>query len=249
MKLVLGITTYNRREYLEECLRSWYNTITLDNWNIIISDDGSTDGTLDFLHDIEFIFPLYIFKMHRKGVHVGTNNILHRANELGFEYGFKLDDDIILKKRGWDTAYIEAIKESGFDHLCHYDNGNRPPKVYLNGLQSSTSIPKTQGALWTFTPRILRDVGYFDVSNFGFCGYGHVDYTARCCRAGYNEACNVWDIRGSNSYASWRRPGYHAAITYGYRMGHNSKAIVSKKMKLIRDDSRVYIDDKLCNSN
>lgn len=50
MNVTILIPTYNRRDYLVHALDSVRHQTT-DNWQILVCDDGSTDGTLDMLRD------------------------------------------------------------------------------------------------------------------------------------------------------------------------------------------------------
>ena len=54
-KIVLGITTYNRCDYLQACLESFLQTRNTDHeWVVIVADDGSTDDTLEYLENLNF---------------------------------------------------------------------------------------------------------------------------------------------------------------------------------------------------
>ena len=46
------IPVYNREEYIGECLQSVFDQ-TLDDWNIWVVDDGSTDHTLEVVHSFD----------------------------------------------------------------------------------------------------------------------------------------------------------------------------------------------------
>jgi len=54
-KIVLGITTYNRCDYLRACLESFLQTRNANHeWVVIVADDGSTDDTLEYLENLNF---------------------------------------------------------------------------------------------------------------------------------------------------------------------------------------------------
>ncbi len=175
MKIVLGITTYNRLEYLKKLISSFIETYKQTyNWKLIISDDGSKDGTIEFLkalkdfHNAEII-PLF---NERVGVHESTNSIFKEAIKEDFDYGFKMDDDLVFVKKGWEDLYINAIINSGFQHLCYYNPDWTPPSiepVYREdlGIQSFTHVFEAQGCFFTFTMEIIEKVGLFDVESFG----------------------------------------------------------------------------------
>ena len=52
-KVSVCIPTYNRKDYLKEALESVFAQ-TYKNYEVVIVDDGSTDGTEDMLKDADY---------------------------------------------------------------------------------------------------------------------------------------------------------------------------------------------------
>ncbi|MFA5334722.1 MAG: glycosyltransferase family 2 protein, partial [Candidatus Omnitrophota bacterium] len=51
--LSVVIPTYNRKDLLKECLESLFDqTYPTEDYEIVVVDDGSTDGTEDLLRDM-----------------------------------------------------------------------------------------------------------------------------------------------------------------------------------------------------
>ena len=50
--VTICINTYNHVNYIEQCVRSVCEQITDFNFNVIIGDDASTDGTTEILKDL-----------------------------------------------------------------------------------------------------------------------------------------------------------------------------------------------------
>ncbi|MFV0391107.1 MAG: polyprenol monophosphomannose synthase [Paludibacteraceae bacterium] len=92
-KLVL-IPTYNEKENIENILRT---VLALDgNFNILVIDDGSPDGTAAIVKKLMDEFPESIFILERKGkLGLGTAYIagFKWALERGYEYIFEMDAD------------------------------------------------------------------------------------------------------------------------------------------------------------
>jgi len=245
MNLITAITTYNRIEYLKKTYESWLTTKSPQyNWILIIADDGSTDGTIEYLQNI----PCQLILSKRRGIHHQANQILRIAEHLSFDFAFKFDDDIIFKQPGWDTKFIEASKITGFDHLVFHDLHWKRKQRFRDTIAHSSGLLEckawwndTQGAFWTFTPRVLQKVGYFDIKNFGLCGLGHRDYTFRCCKAGFNNIKNIFDIKDSNLYLELIKNDYDSAPDHDKcEMIWNSGKLNEIKTKKLFDN-RLYI--------
>lgn len=102
-KLVI-IPTYNERENIEKILRK---VLSLEgNFNILIIDDGSPDGTAAIIKSLQVEFENRIFLIERRGKQgLGTAYItgFKWAIDNGFEFIFEMDadfshnpDDLIL---------------------------------------------------------------------------------------------------------------------------------------------------------
>ena len=215
LKLVIGVTTYNRLDYLRQFIESWDRTRNRSyHWTLIVSDDGSSDGTLEYLDtlDIDGV-AIHVVKHQRVGVHESTNSIIDRCVLMEFDYGFKCDDDVIFKSVGWDDAYIDAMGE--YPYLCNYNTSWRPAKPIATSTKcvSYANAYYSQGALWTFTKAVIAKLGWFDVKTFGFKGYGHIDYSVRAARAGFNEMANLFDLKDSASYLTLQDQDYKPALS------------------------------------
>ncbi len=62
-KVSVSVVTYNQKNFIAKCLEAFVNQITNFPYEIIIGEDGSTDGTreicIEFLKGEKFIFVLY----------------------------------------------------------------------------------------------------------------------------------------------------------------------------------------------
>lgn len=246
MKLIYGVTTYNRLEFLKDNLESWDRTRDKNHqWVLMIADDGSNDGTVEYIRSINFGCSLLFIQNPRGGINFQTNTILKSASQMDFDYGFMANDDIEFLKSGWDNAYIGAIQDSGYDHLCFFDEvwcPNKDHEIYgCHGSIRSVVLPEhSQGCFWTFTQKVLEKVGYFDPA-FGFFGWGDTDYTVRCCRAGLNSPQAAFDISDSNTYLRHWKPNYYPSISDVDRYADNKGERLKEKKDLIRGRRNLFV--------
>ena len=245
--LVLAITTFNRMEYLRRLIESFRTTYDRNfQWEIIVADDGSQDGTIEYLNGLIIDnIRIQIIRNQRHGIHHQFNSILRTLEGRRFDLCFKSDDDIEFVQKGWENLYISAIKERGFDHLCFFDRDWRPEKTLDPPIQTANLIgfckgKDVQGAFFTITPTMIQKVGYMDTANFGFRGVGHVDYTLRACRLGFNDLNSPFDAKGSHRYLRGQRAAYRSALPEELLLGLEDEGETRRKYALVEED-RYYI--------
>jgi glycosyltransferase involved in cell wall biosynthesis/peptidoglycan/xylan/chitin deacetylase (PgdA/CDA1 family) len=93
MKLSVVINTYNRRRALKRTLPSLLSQdFPADDCEIVVVVDGSTDGTLEFLHSVQSPFPFRVLSQSNLGPAAARNSGWQAARG---EIVLFLDDDII----------------------------------------------------------------------------------------------------------------------------------------------------------
>lgn len=252
MNFILAVTTYNRLFYLRRLIESWYETrCSSCNWQLIIADDGSDDGTTEYLNELKQKDTNFtLIENYHQGVHHQTNSILRKIEGTSFDMCFKLDDDVAFLKNGWDLAYYNIAKKTGFWHLCFYDTNwvlenNLKESIVKDDLICHCDPKNIQGAFFTITPTIIQKVGYFDIDNFGFKGLGHMDFTFRCCRYGFNDIESPFDIVNSNQYITLQdKTNYKRSTSIQFDRSINSPAEIKRKLALVQDPTRGYIPYK-----
>jgi len=244
---VLAITTFNRLEYLKNCIETWIKTKNeYAEWILIVADDGSNDGTLEYLENLNLLIKKVIIKNNRNGIHHQVNQIIKYLDGKKFDVCFKCDDDIEFLKKGWDDDYFLSIKKYKTEHLVFHDEswiGGRykfKHRIERGELLSRVDALNTQGGFYTITPTIIEKVGYFDLKSFGLCGLGHVDFTLRCCRAGFNKESSVFDLKDSNKYLKYLVKNYHEAPNE-FRHVENTPKKLKLKQQRLNDKKRIYI--------
>lgn len=243
----MSVTTYNRIKYLKEFISSWERTKSDKyKWTLIVSDDGSTDGTIKYLNKLKSKkYNLIIIKNNRKGVHFQTNAILKKSMEIGFDFGFKADDDIIFLNKNWDSLYMGAAKKYRYYHMVYYNTKWKKPAIPVVRkplIEAFTTSEKCLGCLWTYTPAVIKRIGFFDYKEFGFRGNGHIDYTTRACRAGFNNDRALFDIKNSNSFIGMQsRSNYIGTMSSREMRKYSNKEEQKRRSKIINNPNRLYI--------
>jgi len=89
------IPTYNGSAYIAEALRSALSQ-TYKNLEIIVSDDASTDGTLEIVHFFteKTYIPIRVVQHTPKGIGANWNNCIKHANGVFIKLLFQ--DDVLL---------------------------------------------------------------------------------------------------------------------------------------------------------
>src|SRR5690606_14595744 len=87
----IAICTRNRAEYLRDAIASCLNQ-TVDDHEVIVIDDGSTDETREVVSEFQDDRIQYFFQQH-SGVSVARNHAVSRAQA---DYVVVLDDDDIM---------------------------------------------------------------------------------------------------------------------------------------------------------
>jgi len=247
-RLLLGVTTFNRREYVERIVESFEATRSRDfAWTLVVADDGSTDSTLEYLDRLALPdCQVVVVRNQRATVTGQTNAIFAVAESVGFDLAFKADDDIFFVKPGWDSLYLEASRSSGVSHLIYHNpSWTRPQHEVREGaLLSSVPLRATMGCFWTFTPEMLAAVGGFDEPSFRLRGHSHWDFSLRAARLGFTSAETAWDAAGSNEFVDmWPRDEYLS--TFDWSSPEAKKGLTAeeraRRQAILDDESRTYL--------
>ena len=95
------LSTYNHVQYIEQCLKSILDQETNFDYEIVIHDDASTDGTTDILRKYELRYPdkIKLIVQKENQYHIGVNNLIYKY--------------VIPNIRGKYVAYVD-----GDDYWC-----------------------------------------------------------------------------------------------------------------------------------
>lgn len=214
LKFTIGVTTFNRLNYIRKFISTFEATKSASfSWTLIVADDGSSDGTWQYLRGLEPTdYRMVLIRNNAARIAGQTNSIFLAAQALGFDMGFKADDDIYFNAKGWDELYYTSVTQTGLDHLVYHNEQWKPgihKKTQGKHLRSFTSAENCMGCFYTFTPQLLSQIGFLDEVNFPIRGHSHIDFTVRSCRLGFNDETSIWDAQHSDQFIGmWRREEY-----------------------------------------
>jgi len=105
MKLSVIVATYNRKHELEELFASFsQQTLSPEQFEVIIVDDGSTDGTDQFIQELKSTLPFSIQYHYQENKGPGTARTLGMQEATGDVFIF-IDSDCIAPPH-----YLQTIK-------------------------------------------------------------------------------------------------------------------------------------------
>ena len=169
-KVVAVVVTYNRKELLKECIDSLVNQ-TYKNLEILVVDNASTDGTEDFIRELNNSQIVYKNTGANLGGAGGFQFGIKKGTELNPDYLWLMDDDSIPTPNALEKLMevAENIGEFGFlaskvlwkdKSMCNMN----VPKVTLNRkLQDYDGNPKKiiMGTFVSFfvPMKVVKEIG------------------------------------------------------------------------------------------
>ena len=172
MLVSVVIPTYNRLPILKKCLDSLENQFLIDeihDYEVVIVDDGSTDGTIEWLENNIEIFPhLRLFEQSHGGPALGRNLGVDNSNG---EIIVFIDSDLIVDKY-FLASHVNSLTKAW------KKNGNRRCFTYGSVINTSNfNNPKSepfkfQDMSWAYfatgnvaiDKKVLEKSGLFDTS-------------------------------------------------------------------------------------
>ena len=203
-KVSVIVLTYNNLGLTKACLESLERNTHYPNWELILVDNASTDGTQEFLANYAAHNPhaRLIQNESNRGFSAGNNQGLSAA---GGEYFVILNNDTYVTE-GWIAGLIRHFRQNpklGLIGPVTNMIGNEA-KIDIN----YTNMTEMQGAAWEYTSRHLGEelesavlaffcvvmprpvheiVGDLD-EGFGLGGFEDDDYCNRVREAGFGIA-------------------------------------------------------------
>lgn len=199
--IMIGVTTYNRPEYLAKSLRAIGNRVK--GVPVYVHNDGS-----DAKHNGEYKraysrMPdaIILDSEVNRGVSASKNSLLMGMLGAGADWLFLCEDDILVQSPAAIFSYIEACEKSNFQHLsfAHHGPANAGGPVWADDVLAY--YPHSIGAWCIYSAECLNKCGLFDENLLN--AWEHVELSLRLAQAGYTSgAYNYADVIGSDKWLS-----------------------------------------------
>lgn len=192
MKIGIGISSYRRDRWAKNLMDRVIDTVPIKYNEVacVCSFDEPTNIT----HP-------YFFTLcgQNMGVAYNKNRLLKWLRDC--DVVFLLEDDVEIKKPGWIDIYLNALEDTGKEHLNflhehyredihHIEEFDRTRIGYGKGRLSGTFMVMTQNC--------ITQLGGFN-TRFGRYGYEHVDFTTRAYVKGMCSL-NAEHVMGAEEY-------------------------------------------------
>ncbi len=115
----IAIITYNQREFLRECIESCLEQ-DYQNIEIVIADDGSTDGTHDMLNAYNEKYPgKFVLRLSRENQGITKNSNLAHFACSGKYIAWMGGDDLMLP--GKISTQVKFMEKNPTCAICYHD--------------------------------------------------------------------------------------------------------------------------------
>ena len=156
VELSICIPTYNRAQFLEECLQSVLLSITghEDQIEIIISDNASTDNTGDIVRAIQEMHPW--IRYHRNEQNIGGDRNIYAVAAMGVgKYIWVIGDDDKIEPEAIERV-LEKIRSGYGLIICNYSVWAKDFSYVIK----NTGLPLGCDEVFNNPDKLMRRIGY-----------------------------------------------------------------------------------------
>jgi len=198
IRVGIGICTCNRVDKLKNLLSTIQKTKCFGD--LFVADDGSKDGTIDFLKStgVEYVTGV------QKGVAINKNKIIYRFQD--YDFIFIVEDDLIIKSKGWISHYIKTSQLFGLNYMG-FCPGSRYGNINVEDKKEDCVIQTRQydgDLLRVLTKKVVRVCGGYNPL-FRGSGWAHDEFLNRVDKAELNgKYKNPVHIKSAESFMVYK---------------------------------------------
>lgn len=183
IKVGVAVVTYNRLDYVKKNVEA-IKTFSSLPVKLVVVDDGSADGTVEWCKEEK----VDCISGANAGVCRNKNRALYYLNEIEkCDVIILLEDDCRPNLKGWDSEWALATLVWGHLNYAHKRIISKKDRVFSgDGNRYTPYLTKLlTGQCTGCSSEALSRVGYLDPNFLGY-GHGHVEWTERFLKFGYN---------------------------------------------------------------
>jgi len=171
--LSIVIINKNYLDYLKKCVNSCLSQVTKYKYEVIIVDDGSTDGSISFAKNIKDK-KIKFFQTKNKGIEKAANKGFKKSNA---KYVVRVDSDDYLNKKFVNIMLDEANKsKAAFIYSNYYlVNSKKRLKINLPPFNKKEILQRGDflATGTVYDRNIIKKKGYYseDIKNSGLENY------------------------------------------------------------------------------
>lgn len=188
MRAHIGVVCWNRLELTRLCLTSLLQK-TPPGYGLTVVDNGSTDGTKEFLQSLASAHPHMRLHLLRRNMGVAVASNLAWDDAANADFYVKLDNDVEVLDPQWLNRLMRMLTDNprlgmvGYK-LCAKHEG--APLTLADG-SPSLEVICCNGACACIPHAVHELLGFWN-EGFGRYGYEDLEYSWRARRAGYTLA-------------------------------------------------------------
>jgi GT2 family glycosyltransferase len=108
-RVVVSVVNWNTRSVLHECLEFLYRVTDYENFEVVVVDNGSTDGSVAHVRR-EFPETDLIQNDRNRGFATANNQAIERARSRSADYVLLLNSDTKIVDPGWLAELVETAE-------------------------------------------------------------------------------------------------------------------------------------------
>ncbi len=139
------IASYNRAPFLRRCLAQ-LRAQTLRSFEVIIADDGSTDGTAAEIEEIARAHPSFALRVLRSETNAGANAARNRGVQAARGTLIALLDSDCLPEPGWLEALAEPFSDPRVAAAVGTTFNVAPKNIYELAYKGTSLLPERRRA-------------------------------------------------------------------------------------------------------
>lgn len=187
----VGITTRNRSEVLDACLRHFDQFSTIVDRLVVVDDNSEETHRERLTTALTHVSIPHVLRSSDKrlGISKAKNACLAALQDC--DHVFLFDDDAWPQKEGWEEYWIKCSKVNKIGHsmwLCDYPGLNtviRKTGTVGSGTTEMSVFNNCLGVALYFSRNCLQALGGYDTSAENVYGYEHAQMSTRAKQAGF----------------------------------------------------------------